>query len=64
MGKRILVLLSEYGFWGEELIGPLETFDGAGYKVDLMVVKTIAPDGGFAGVQAGVRPGEQLRERN
>jgi putative intracellular protease/amidase len=30
--KEILIVLSEYGFWGEELIGPLETFDKAGYK--------------------------------
>ncbi|BCM94214.1 hypothetical protein IAD21_06117 [Abditibacteriota bacterium] len=29
--RKILVILSEYGFWGEELIGPLETFDAAGY---------------------------------
>jgi putative intracellular protease/amidase len=36
MGKRILIVLSEWGFWGEELIGPLETFDGAGYDVDFM----------------------------
>jgi putative intracellular protease/amidase len=32
--KRILVLLSEYGYWGEELLGPLERFDEAGYEVD------------------------------
>jgi len=31
--KKILVILSEYGFWGEELLGPLETFDKAGYEV-------------------------------
>ncbi|CAG6394619.1 type 1 glutamine amidotransferase domain-containing protein [Streptomyces cocklensis] len=31
--KRILIVLSEYGFWGEELIGPLETFDEAGYDI-------------------------------
>ncbi len=34
MKKRILVLLSEWGYWGEELLGPLETFDQAGYQVD------------------------------
>jgi putative intracellular protease/amidase len=33
MTKRILVVLSEYGYWGEELVGPLETFDEAGYEV-------------------------------
>jgi putative intracellular protease/amidase len=32
--KRILTILSEYGYWGEELIGPLETFDKAGYQVE------------------------------
>lgn len=31
--KRVLIVLSEYGFWGEELIGPLETFDEAGYDI-------------------------------
>jgi putative intracellular protease/amidase len=34
--KRILIVLSEYGYWGEELIGPLEVFDKAGYQVDFM----------------------------
>ena len=33
MSKKILIILSEFGFWGEELIGPLEMFDGAGYEV-------------------------------
>lgn len=31
--KKILTILSEYGYWGEELLGPLETFDAAGYQV-------------------------------
>jgi putative intracellular protease/amidase len=31
MAKHILIILSEFGFWGEELIGPLETFDSNGY---------------------------------
>lgn len=31
--KKILVVLSEWGYWGEELVGPLETFDAAGYQV-------------------------------
>ena len=29
--KKILIVLSEWGFWGEELIGPLKTFDARGY---------------------------------
>ena len=36
MSKRILVVLSEWGYWGEELVGPLETFDEAGYEVDFV----------------------------
>lgn len=32
MTKKILVVLSEWGYWGEELLGPLETFDAAGYE--------------------------------
>jgi len=32
--RRILIILSEYGYWGEELVGPLEAFDAAGYQVD------------------------------
>ena len=43
MSKHILILLSEHGYWGEELIGPLETFDKAGYKVDFAT-----PNGGRA----------------
>jgi putative intracellular protease/amidase len=30
--RKILIVLSEYGYWGEELLGPLETFDAAGYE--------------------------------
>ncbi|UCH24829.1 MAG: type 1 glutamine amidotransferase domain-containing protein [Trueperaceae bacterium] len=34
--KRILTVLSEWGFWGEELIGPLDIFDDKGYETVLM----------------------------
>ena len=30
--KKVLVVLSEWGYWGEELVGPLEMFDAAGYE--------------------------------
>jgi putative intracellular protease/amidase len=33
MSRKILVLLSEYGYWGEELVGPLMRFDERGYEV-------------------------------
>ena len=36
MSKRILVVLSEWGYWGEELIGPLDVLTSAGYSLDFM----------------------------
>jgi putative intracellular protease/amidase len=33
MSKKILVVLSEYGYWGEELLGPLAAFDEQRYTV-------------------------------
>jgi putative intracellular protease/amidase len=39
MNKRILTVLSEHGYWGEELIGPLETLERAGYKLDFATAK-------------------------
>ena len=32
MTKKILVTLSEYGYWGEELIGPLDVMIEKGYE--------------------------------
>lgn len=43
MTKKILIVLSEWGFWGEELIGPLETFDKAGYEVTFATPKGKRP---------------------
>ncbi|MFD8691612.1 type 1 glutamine amidotransferase domain-containing protein [Streptomyces sp. NPDC059651] len=36
MSRRILVTLSEYGYWGEELVGPLDAFDALGYRTTFM----------------------------
>src|SRR5215472_4346924 len=33
MSKKILTVLSEWGYWGEELIGPLDACDAADYDV-------------------------------
>ncbi|UCH26546.1 MAG: type 1 glutamine amidotransferase domain-containing protein [Trueperaceae bacterium] len=33
---KILTVLSEWGFWGEELVGPLDVFDEKGYETVLM----------------------------
>ena len=32
MSKTILFVLSEYGYWGEELLGPVVACDNAGYR--------------------------------
>ncbi|HJZ60492.1 MAG TPA: DJ-1/PfpI family protein [Gemmataceae bacterium] len=32
--RRVLFVLSEWGYWGEELLGPLEACDAAGYQAD------------------------------
>lgn len=36
MTKKILMVLSEWGYWGEELIGPLEACDTVGYKITFL----------------------------
>lgn len=32
--KRVLIVLSNHGYWGEELVGPLDVFLQRGYKVE------------------------------
>jgi putative intracellular protease/amidase len=34
--KKVLFVVSEWGYWGEELIGPLEACDNAAYNVEFM----------------------------
>jgi putative intracellular protease/amidase len=41
--KKILVGLSEWGYWGEELVGPLHAFDAAGYEVTFFTPKGKKP---------------------
>jgi putative intracellular protease/amidase len=31
VSKKVLIIVSEYGYWGEELVGPLGVFDEQGY---------------------------------
>jgi putative intracellular protease/amidase len=33
MARKVLCILSEWGFWGEELVGPLDALDKQGYEV-------------------------------
>ncbi len=39
MNKRILCMISEFGYWGEELVGPLEILDSHGYQTTFMTNK-------------------------
>jgi putative intracellular protease/amidase len=41
--KKILVVLSEWGYWGEELVGPLEVLDAHGYETAFMTSKGQRP---------------------
>jgi putative intracellular protease/amidase len=43
MAKKILIVLSEWGYWGEELLGPLETFDAARYELTFATPKGKRP---------------------
>lgn len=43
MSKKILVVLSEFGYWGEELVGPLEVLDAQGYESVFMTPKGKRP---------------------
>lgn len=36
MKKRVLCCLSEWGYWGEELVGPYDVLTQHGYQVDFM----------------------------
>lgn len=39
MPKRALYILSEFGYWGEELLGPLTSLDAAGYEATFATPK-------------------------
>ena len=43
MSKKTLIVLSEWGFWGEELLGPLDAFDAAHYEVTFVTPKGRRP---------------------
>lgn len=43
LNKRVLFVLSEFGYWGEELLGPLEVLENAGYKIDFATPKGTKP---------------------
>ena len=41
--KRVLFVISEYGYWGEELVAPLQALDAAGYRADFATPKGAKP---------------------
>ena len=41
--RRILIAISEWGYWGEELVAPLDRFDEQGYEVDFVTPKGLRP---------------------
>jgi len=43
MPQKVLTVLSEFGYWGEELLGPLENLEKAGYELVF-----VTPKGGRA----------------
>ena len=43
MAKKILMVLSEWGYWGEELLGPLEIFEAKGYELTFATSKGKRP---------------------
>jgi putative intracellular protease/amidase len=53
MTKQVLVVLSEWGYWGEELVGPLEVLDEHGYKAVFMTNKGKRPHALPPSMEAG-----------
>ena len=43
MSKKVLVVLSEWGYWGEELVGPYDVLAARGYEMDFMTAKGRKP---------------------
>lgn len=41
--KKVLCIMSEWGYWGEELVGPLEALQKNGYQVDFVSPKGKRP---------------------
>ncbi len=41
--KKVLCVLSEFGYWGEELVGPYETLINSGMTVDFVTPKGKKP---------------------
>lgn len=51
--KKVLVMLSEWGYWGEELVGPLEVLDQHGYTSTFMTARGKRPHALPPSMEAG-----------
>lgn len=51
--KKVLVMLSEWGYWGEELVGPVEVLDAHGYKSVFMTATGKRPHALPPSMEAG-----------
>ncbi|HEX8630684.1 MAG TPA: type 1 glutamine amidotransferase domain-containing protein [Catenuloplanes sp.] len=40
---KVLMVVSEWGYWGEELVGPLDACDQAGYEVEFLTPTGMRP---------------------
>jgi hypothetical protein len=62
MSRKVLCILSEWGFWGQELGGQPDASDNQGYKVEMLengvrYCGWRGPDrGGIIRTRAGARP--------
>jgi len=43
MAKKVLAVLSGHGYWGEELVGPLQALDAAGNETEFVTPKGTKP---------------------
>ena len=53
MSKKILCGISEWGYWGEELVGPVEVLDAKGYEIVFMTPKGERPHALPPSMEAG-----------
>jgi putative intracellular protease/amidase len=53
MSKTILCCLSEWGYWGEELVGPYDVLTDHGYQIDFMTPNGLKPPALPPSMEAG-----------
>lgn len=51
--KKVIFVVSEWGYWGEELIGPLEECDAVGYEITFVTPTGLKPTPLMVSMRAG-----------